>query len=68
MRATYCPQCDETRWQLTGLTLQRATTCSSCGTALRPERRQPGRRRVAGALVERRAAARLERPPGAAPA
>jgi uncharacterized paraquat-inducible protein A len=56
MRATYCPQCDETRWQLTGLPVQRATTCSSCGTELETERRQPGRRRVAEALVERRTA------------
>ena len=67
MRATYCPSCDETRWQLAGLDIKRATTCSSCGTSLQAERRRPGRGRVKQALVERRAAL-TDRPAGAAPA
>jgi hypothetical protein len=59
MRATYCPQCDETRWQLTGLPVQRASTCSMCGTALETERRLPGRTRSdadRAASLERRGA------------
>ena len=54
MRGTYCPHCDETRWQLMGLPVTRSTTCSACGSQLRPERRSPGRKRVSEALAERR--------------
>ena len=56
MRATYCPSCDETRWQLAGLPIKRATTCATCGEELQTERRSPGRRRITDALGERRAA------------
>ena len=59
MRATYCPQCDETRWQLTGLPVQRATTCSACGAELQIERRLPGRGRAAVPASERRTGERL---------
>ena len=54
MRGTYCPQCDSTRWQLTGLPVTRATTCSECGAQLQPERRLPGRKQLKQALTERR--------------
>lgn len=64
MRATYCPTCDETRWQITGLAVQRATACPACGTDMHPERRQPGRGPLTGALVERRSALG-DRPAGA---
>ncbi len=60
MRATYCPQCDETRWQLIGLSVQRATTCSACGAELQTERRLPGRRGTAAPASERRTGERLE--------
>ena len=64
MRATYCPQCDETRWQLTSLPVQRATTCSACGSELQTERRLPGRSGPAPAS-ERRTGERLEPTPAA---
>ena len=67
MRATYCPSCDETRWQLTGLRIERATTCASCGGELQTERRTPGRGRLAAKLEERRAAME-DRRRGATPA
>ena len=59
MRATYCPECDETRWQLAGLPLERATTCSACGSELQTERRLPGRGGPVPAS-ERRTGERLE--------
>ena len=64
MEATRCPECGETRWHLMGLPVKRATTCSSCGTELLPERRLPGRRAKAAkaALTERRVASKT-RPP-----
>lgn len=64
---TYCPTCDESRWQLTGLPVQRATTCSACGTELRPERRLPGRAKPTETLEERRGALQ-DRSSGAATA
>lgn len=67
MRATYCPQCDETRWQLTGLPVQRSTTCLACGTELQAERRRPGRTVLSDAMAERRAGVR-EPPTPATPA
>ena len=65
MRATYCPQCDETRWQLTGLPVQRATTCSMCGTELATERRLPGRTASEAERIERRAGAGADAAPAA---
>ncbi len=65
MRATYCPQCDETRWQLTGLPVQRATTCSACGAELETERRLPGRAAAGAVAVERRAGLAGESAPAA---
>ena len=59
MRATYCPQCEETRWQLTGLPVQRATTCSTCGGELQTERRLPGRGRADTRADERRTGERM---------
>ena len=47
MEATRCPACGETRWQLTGLPVERATACTLCGEDLMPERRLPGRRMTA---------------------
>ena len=65
MRATYCPQCDETRWQLIGLPVQRATTCSACGAELETERRLPGRGRSALPASERRTGERMHPTPTA---
>ena len=67
MRGTYCPHCDETRWQLMGLSVTRSTTCSGCGAELQPERRTPGRKRIAEALSERRLGL-ADRPAGGTPA
>jgi hypothetical protein len=46
MKGTRCPNCGETRWHLTGMALDRATTCHVCGTEVVPERRLPGRARA----------------------
>ena len=64
MQATRCPECGETRWHLTGLPVDRATTCSGCGTELLPERRLPGRH-ASAAAAERRATAAPPRIPTA---
>jgi DNA-directed RNA polymerase subunit RPC12/RpoP len=47
MQGTRCPSCGETRWHLTTITVARATECPVCGTEVLPERRMPGRSRVA---------------------
>jgi ssDNA-binding Zn-finger/Zn-ribbon topoisomerase 1 len=67
MRATYCPTCDETRWQLVGLPVERATTCAGCGSELQTERRRPGRAAAGESRFERREAV-AERPAPLTPA
>ena len=64
MRGSYCPHCDETRWQLMGLPVTRSTTCSTCGSELQPERRTPGRKRLAEAISERRSGLNEQLPGG----
>lgn len=70
MQGTRCPSCGETRWHLTTITVARATECPVCGTEVLPERRMPGRSRVARHAERRQtdeiAAIRLEQPPPAA--
>ena len=53
MEGTRCPQCGETRWQLTSFALDRKTMCPVCDTEVLPERRMPGRSRAV-AHTERR--------------
>lgn len=64
MRGSYCPHCDETRWQLMGLPVTRSTTCSTCGSELQTERRTPGRKRLAEAVRERRTGLHEQLPGG----
>lgn len=56
MVATRCPACGETRWNLTGLPLERASACTMCGEELVTERRVPGRRFTGAPTDERREA------------
>ena len=54
MDATRCPSCGETRWQLTGLPVQRTTECTICGEELVPERRTPGHSNDTSARADER--------------
>ncbi len=64
MHATFCPTCGETRWQLTGITVERTNACALCGGELITERRLPGRKKPAAeaAPVDERRAGAYEQP------
>ena len=70
MHATFCPTCGETRWQLSGITVQRENACALCGGELITERRLPGRKAsaTAGPHDERRVGAYVAGDEPAAPA
>jgi hypothetical protein len=43
-----CDGCGAIRWDVLGLTAGKQPECSTCGEPLKPERRRPGRRAIAG--------------------
>lgn len=54
-----CDECGSVSWDVLGIASKGEPECSTCGAALKPERRRPGRRPTTrkfspGTLAERR--------------